>query len=85
MTRATLIGFSAIAMWALLALLTDASGEARLGDLRELRRAIGERWWHDGVTSASLTRMDAALRATAQAWQGLAPDVSLTRSWTPLG
>ena len=27
MTRATLIGFCAVAMWALLALLTDASGE----------------------------------------------------------
>ena len=26
MARATLIGFSAVAMWALLALLTDASG-----------------------------------------------------------
>ncbi|TJV09547.1 MAG: EamA family transporter, partial [Mesorhizobium sp.] len=26
MGRATLIGFSAVAMWALLALLTDASG-----------------------------------------------------------
>ncbi|RUU72197.1 EamA family transporter, partial [Mesorhizobium sp. M7A.T.Ca.TU.009.01.1.2] len=27
MGRATLIGFSAVAMWALLALLTDASGQ----------------------------------------------------------
>lgn len=27
MARATLIGFSAVAMWALLALLTDASGK----------------------------------------------------------
>ena len=41
MARATLIGFSAIAMWALLALLTDASGEAPPFLLSALTFAIG--------------------------------------------
>ena len=41
MARATLIGFSAIAMWALLASLTDASGEAPPFLLSALTFAIG--------------------------------------------
>ncbi|MFC3207050.1 aromatic amino acid exporter YddG [Aquamicrobium soli] len=41
MARATLIGFSAVAMWALLALLTDASGTMPPFQLSALTFAIG--------------------------------------------
>jgi drug/metabolite transporter (DMT)-like permease len=41
MGRATLIGFSAVAMWALLALLTDASGDVPPFQLSALCFAIG--------------------------------------------
>jgi len=41
MARATLIGFSAIAMWALLALLTDASGHVPPFQLSAMTFAIG--------------------------------------------
>jgi drug/metabolite transporter (DMT)-like permease len=41
MARATLIGFSAVAMWALLALLTDASGEVPPFLLAAMTFAIG--------------------------------------------
>ena len=41
MGRATLIGFSAVAMWALLALLTDASGSVPPFLLSAITFAIG--------------------------------------------
>ena len=41
MARATLIGFSAVAMWALLALLTDASGTMPPFQLSAITFAIG--------------------------------------------
>jgi drug/metabolite transporter (DMT)-like permease len=41
MARATLIGFSAVAMWALLALLTDASGEVPPFLLAAMTFAVG--------------------------------------------
>ena len=41
MTRATLVGFSAVAMWALLALLTDASGKVPPFLLSAITFAIG--------------------------------------------
>ena len=41
MTRATLVGFCAVAMWALLALLTDASGEVPPFLLSAMTFAIG--------------------------------------------
>jgi len=41
MTRATLVGFSSVAMWALLALLTDASGEVPPFLLSAITFAIG--------------------------------------------
>ncbi len=41
MARATLIGFSAVAMWALLALLTDASGKVPPFLLSAITFAIG--------------------------------------------
>ena len=41
MARATLIGFSAVAMWALLALLTDASGAVPPFLLSAITFAIG--------------------------------------------
>jgi drug/metabolite transporter (DMT)-like permease len=41
MTRATLIGFCAVAMWALLALLTDASGEVPPFLLSAMTFAVG--------------------------------------------
>ena len=63
--------------------VADASRERRVGDRGELRRAVGERWWHEGVTPAALERMDAALRATAREWQALPAGASLTRVWRP--
>ena len=41
MGRATLIGFSAVAMWALLALLTDLSGEVPPFQLSAMTFAVG--------------------------------------------
>jgi drug/metabolite transporter (DMT)-like permease len=41
MARATLVGFSAVAMWALLALFTDASGEVPPFQLSAMAFAIG--------------------------------------------
>ncbi len=41
MGRATLIGFSAVAMWALLALLTDASGTMPPFQLSAITFAMG--------------------------------------------
>ena len=61
--------------------IADASRDRRLGDLRELRRAIGDRYWHDGLTADALTRMDAELQATAGEWDALAPGEDLTRTW----
>jgi hypothetical protein len=61
--------------------VADASRGRRLADLRELRRAIGERYWHDGLTAGTLTRMDAELQATAAEWDALAPGEDLTRPW----
>ena len=40
-TRATLIGFTAVAMWALLALLTDASGQVPPFLLSAMTFAVG--------------------------------------------
>jgi hypothetical protein len=61
--------------------VADASRDRRLGDLRELRRAIGPRYWHDGLTEDALARMDAELQATAGEWDALAPGEDLTRTW----
>ena len=60
----------------------DASREERLGDLRALRRAVGDRWWHDGLTADALARIDAELRTTADEWAALPPGGDLTRSWS---
>jgi hypothetical protein len=64
--------------------MADASRGRRLGDPTELRRAVGERWWHDRVTPEALARMDVALQATAREWDALASGASLTRAWRPL-
>ena len=64
--------------------IADASRDRRLADLRELRElrgAIGDRYWHDGLTADALTRMDAELQATAGEWDALAPGEDLTRTW----
>jgi drug/metabolite transporter (DMT)-like permease len=53
MRKATLIGFSAVAMWALLALLTDASGDVPPFLLSALTFAIGSTV---GLTWRGLTR-----------------------------
>ena len=61
--------------------IADASRDRRLADLRVLRRAIGDRYWHDGLTADALTRMDAELQAIAGEWDALAPGEDLTRTW----
>jgi hypothetical protein len=59
----------------------DASRERRTGDLRALRRAVGDRWWHAGLTTDALARIDGELQATAEAWAALAPGGDLMRTW----
>ena len=65
--------------------VADASREGRLGDLRELRRAVGERWWHPGLTPDALARMDAELQAAAREWDALPAGASLSRTWSAPG
>jgi hypothetical protein len=59
----------------------DASREGRLGDLRELRRAVGDRWWHAGLSADALARIDAELRATAGEWAALPAGGTCSRIW----
>lgn len=58
------------------ATLTDARR-----DLVALRRAVGPRWWHPGLTATAVAEIDAELRSAALAWSRLAPASSLARTW----
>jgi len=62
--------------------VADASRDRSPGGLRQ---AVGERWWHDGLTPGALARMDAELRATAREWEALPAGASVARSWTAPG
>ena len=61
--------------------IADASRDRRLGDLRELRRAIGPATGTTASPRTRSTRMDAELQATAGEWDALAPGEDLTRTW----
>lgn len=50
-------------------------------DPAAVRRAVGERWWADTVTSASLERARDRLRDGAERWARLAPGEAITTSW----
>jgi drug/metabolite transporter (DMT)-like permease len=65
MPRATFIGFSAIAMWALLALLTDASGDVPPFLLSAITFAIGT---GVGLASRALAPQGQSPRIPRQVW-----------------
>ena len=50
-------------------------------DPAAIRRAVGERWWSDGVTQLTLERAHTRLRDAAEQWAGLIPGEALTVSW----
>jgi hypothetical protein len=50
-------------------------------DPAAVRRAVGERWWTDAVTSLSLERAHTRLRDAAEQWAGLIPGEALSASW----
>jgi hypothetical protein len=67
--------------------LVRALADATLADARRdpdaLRRAVGPRWWHPGLTATAVDEIDAELRSAALAWDRLAPAASLARTWRP--
>lgn len=65
MARATLIGFSAVAMWALLALLTDASGQVPPFLLSAITFAIGT---CVGLAARLVTPADRNRKIPRQVW-----------------
>ena len=50
-------------------------------DPSAVRRAVGERWWTESVTSPSLERARERLRDVAEQWAGLVPGEAITASW----
>jgi hypothetical protein len=50
-------------------------------DPAAIRRAVGERWWSDGVTRLALERAHTRLRDAAEQWADLIPGEALTASW----
>jgi hypothetical protein len=46
-----------------------------------IRQAVGERWWAEGVTPASLERARQRLRDGAEQWADLFPTETLTAHW----
>jgi hypothetical protein len=65
--------------------LADATLTSRPPDVDALRRAVGTRWWHPGLTAAAADRVNTGLRAAALDWDLLAPTASLMRSWRAPG
>ena len=61
--------------------LADATLSGRARDLDALRRAVGARWWHAGLSTAVAERIGAGLRSAALEWDRLAPPASLGRTW----
>jgi len=59
----------------------DLCAAGRRPDPAAVRRAVGERWWADSVTSASLARARDRLREHAAQWAGLAPGEAITAAW----
>ena len=64
-------------------IVTRAVCDVVRGDLppRELRRAIGDRWWTDGLTDDVLDRCRTRLRTGAGDWAGLPAGGTLTLHW----
>lgn len=58
--------------------ISAADGEP---DPAAVRRAVGERWWSDGVTRLALERAHTRLRDAAEQWAGLVPGEALTAVW----
>jgi hypothetical protein len=50
-------------------------------DPAAVRRAVGERWWSDGVTRLALQRAHGRLRDAAEQWTDLIPGEALTATW----
>ena len=50
-------------------------------EVEALRRGIGARWWHEGLTAAAFDAIAAGLAAAAAEWERLAPGASLDRTW----
>lgn len=50
-------------------------------DPAALRRVVGERWWSDAITVASLTAVEHRLRDAAASWQRLAPGDRFEMTW----
>lgn len=50
-------------------------------DAAALRRAVGERWWAETITAASLVAVTEALEDAAASWQQLAPGDRFAMSW----
>jgi len=50
-------------------------------DPAAIRRAVGERWWAEGVTGMSLERARQRLRDGAAQWADLFPSETLTAVW----
>ena len=61
--------------------IADATLACRRLDVDALRRTVGARWWHTGLTPSAFDRIDAGLRAAALDWDRLAPGASLARTW----
>jgi hypothetical protein len=61
--------------------LADATLTDAPRDLDSLRRILGSRWWHPGLTAAATDRVREGLRSAALAWDRLPPETSLVRTW----
>ena len=59
----------------------DLCAADRRPDPAAVRRAVGERWWAESVTSASLGRARDRVREHAAEWAGLAPGEAIIATW----
>lgn len=50
-------------------------------DPAALKRAVGDRWWSESVTTTSLERAHSRLRDVAEQWAGLIAGEALSTSW----
>jgi hypothetical protein len=66
-------------------MVTRAVCDVVRGDLprrgEALRKALGDRWWTDGLTEGVLDRCGTRLRAAASDWAALSPGGTLTLRW----
>jgi hypothetical protein len=59
----------------------DLSAAGADPNVAAVRRAVGERWWSESVTTEALERSCRRLRAAGEAWARLAPGEALVESW----